>query len=139
MINNNLKFMKSKEISPHEFYFINENLFSKLVSTMKEKGAFNISTIGFIEFDYAWYLNFENCRLLLNISRASNLNPVTKKEKYPSYYMLYGELKMEGGQPVLVVQFHRNLGDKIEIEAFKNVTNKKREYVNEALNQEFLI
>jgi hypothetical protein len=131
--------MKSKEISPHEFYFINESLFSNLVSALRERGSFNISTIGFIDFDFVWYLNFENSRLHLNISRASNLNTAIKKEKYPMFYMLYGELKLDGGQPVLVVQFHRTLGNKIDLEALKSITVKKRELINEALNQEYLI
>ena len=142
MINTNLKFMKSKEITPHEFYFIDEALFqnqsTKLIN--KERGGgINLSTIGNIEFDNnLWYLTFGSAKVPLNISRIIDLNPSTKKELYPPYYMIYGEIKLEGGQPVIVVQFARNIGNKLDVEAYRKVVIKKRELIFEAINQDFI-
>ncbi len=139
MINNNLKFMKSKEISPHEFYFIDETLFNQLTIKLKEKGGgINISTLGNIEMDNFWYLSYGAGKVPMNISRVPDLNPNFKKEIYPPYYMIYGELRWDGTGPVLIVQFARNLGNKMDLEAFKKVTLRKRELINEALNQDFI-
>jgi hypothetical protein len=141
MINTNLKFMKSKEITPHEFYFLDESPFANIIVKLREKtfGSLNISTIGFIEYEYSWFLNFENAKILLNISRVVDLNPITKKEKNPNYYMIYGELRLDNHLPVLIVHFYRNLGNNINIENYKNLVMKRRELLNEALQEDFLI
>ena len=139
MINNNLKFMKSKEISPHEFYFLDEVLFLELIAKLKDKSAgFNISTLGNIELDNFWYLCFGNQKIPMNISRVPDLNSNFKKEIYPPYYMIYGELKWDGTGPVIIVQFSRCLGNKLDLELFKKVTLRKRELIYEALNQDFI-
>ncbi len=141
MINTNLKFMKSKEITPHEFYFLDEPSFYNQTIKLREKafGSLNISTIGFIEYEYSWYLSFENAKILLNISRVVDLNPITKKEKHYNYYMISGELRLDNHQPVLIVHFYRNLGSNVIIENYKKLVLKRREMLNEALDDDFII
>jgi hypothetical protein len=96
MINNNLKFMKSKEIRPYEFYFLDEDLFRELISTLKSSkgGDYKISTIGFVrEYDSTnneSVLVHDNVSIKLNTSRISNFF----KYNTNNYYIIYGILKV---------------------------------------------
>ncbi len=140
MQNTSLKFMKSKEITPHQFYFIDEPLYQQLLVKLKEQkgNGINISTVGTLDYDINWYLVLNNNKLLLNNSRVVDFNP-NKKELYPPYYIIYGELKLESNnQPVLIVKFSRNIGAKVDLELLKKCTDKKRILIKEALNQDFI-
>jgi len=98
MINPNLKFMKSQEIKPHMFYFLDEDAYKENLISLKEKKCefINISTIGVFEYDNnneIWNLTYEKERLCLNIKRV-DLTPIIGRDTLPIYFILYGELKV---------------------------------------------
>ena len=96
MINSNLKYMKSKESQPYDFYFINELLFHNLLDQLLlEKSERKISTIGILK-DYNYITNectliLDNSNIMLNFSRIENSFKLTNDD---SYYMVYGVLKV---------------------------------------------
>ncbi len=98
MINNNLKFMKSKEIRPYEFFFLDESLFQELISVLKQNGGdYKISTMGYVrEYDSMnneSIISHENksFAVKLNTSRISNFFQWNAN----TLYIIYGILKVK--------------------------------------------
>jgi hypothetical protein len=94
MINQSLKYMKSKETKPYEFYFIDELLFQELLEQLRSGGEQKIETIGILR-DYN-YLNNE-CDLILDGSMVKvNFSRIESNFKYSEEvtYIIYGVLKV---------------------------------------------
>lgn len=96
MINNSLKYMKSKEKSPYTFYFIDDLRFKELVNRKILSGTDSkICTIGLIR-DYdpekqECFLVLENNSIKINISRIENFF----KWNFNSHYKIFGMLKVK--------------------------------------------
>jgi hypothetical protein len=95
MINTTLKFMRSQEFQPYEFYFVDELLFQELIEEIVEKNIEKkISTIGFIrDYDFntsECTLWLDNSSLRINFSRIE----ISFKPVINNYYYLYGILKV---------------------------------------------
>jgi hypothetical protein len=95
MINQNLKFMKSKEIKPYEFYFIDELLFQELLENLQTGGEQKIETIGLLrDFNYMTNesdLILDGSKIRVNFSRIQNYF----KYLEDMTYIIYGVLKVK--------------------------------------------
>lgn len=95
MINNNLKFMQSREIKPYEFFFLDELPFQELLGSLKNGGESKLSTIGQIkDYDYVnneCTLLLDNSTIKLNLSRIENLFKLQEN----NFYIIYGVLKVK--------------------------------------------
>jgi hypothetical protein len=95
MINQSLKYMKSKEIKPYEFYFIDELLFQELLEILHSKGGEQkLETVGVLR-DYNYTLN--ECDLILDGSKIKvNFSRIERDFKFSEEltYIIYGVLKV---------------------------------------------
>jgi hypothetical protein len=97
MINNSLKFMKSKEINPYVFYFIDELVFQELLLGLRQTGGEKkIETIGALQ-DYNYATNecdlvLDNSRIRVNFSRLENYFKFSEDSN--TTYIIYGVLKV---------------------------------------------
>jgi hypothetical protein len=95
MINQNLKYMKSKEIKPYEFYFLDELQYYDLLERLRTSGGEQkIETVGVLK-DYNYMLNecdliLDNSIVKVNFSRIENYFKFNEE----ATYIIYGVLKV---------------------------------------------